>query len=104
MKTVSGDIIIIGSGITAANMAAHLADNTTRSITVIEAGRHSTPFRERGIERHLATCTVVTSRPASSNSNTRTMPMLPSGCSERTLTAAVVFSRFSFSQAPVCPR
>lgn len=56
MKTVSGDIIIIGSGITAANMAAHLADNTTRSITVIEAGRHSTPFRERGKarDRYLA--------------------------------------------------
>ncbi len=56
MKTITGDIIIIGSGITAANMAAHLAEHTTRSITVIEAGRDSTPFAERGKarDRYLA--------------------------------------------------
>ena len=47
MKTIQGDIVIIGSGITAALMAAKLAESTTRSITVIEAGRASTPRPER---------------------------------------------------------
>lgn len=56
MKAITGDIVIIGSGITAANMAAHLAEHTTRPITVIEAGRDSTPFTERGKarDRYLA--------------------------------------------------
>ncbi|HEX4936111.1 MAG TPA: GMC family oxidoreductase, partial [Gemmatimonadaceae bacterium] len=51
MKTIGGDIVIIGSGITAANMAAHLAEHTTRSIVVIEAGKESTPFAERTTAR-----------------------------------------------------
>ena len=51
MKTIGGDIVIIGSGITAANMAAHLAEHTTRSIVVIEAGKESTPFTERTAAR-----------------------------------------------------
>ena len=47
MKTIEADICIIGSGITAALMAEHLAEHTTRGITVIEAGKPSTPFAER---------------------------------------------------------
>ncbi len=56
MQTISGDIVIIGSGITAANMAAHLAEHSTRAITVIEAGPASTAFadRARARERYLA--------------------------------------------------
>jgi choline dehydrogenase-like flavoprotein len=50
------DICIVGSGITAALMAAHLAEKTTRSILVVEAGRATTPFaqRTRARERYLA--------------------------------------------------
>ncbi len=47
MKTIDTDILIIGSGITAALMAAKLAESTTRSITVVEAGKASTPLAER---------------------------------------------------------
>jgi glucose dehydrogenase len=47
MKTIETDILIIGSGITAALMAARLAETTKRSITVVEAGRATTPFSER---------------------------------------------------------
>jgi glucose dehydrogenase len=47
MKTIDADILIIGSGITAALMAAKLAETTTRSITVLEAGRAATPLVER---------------------------------------------------------
>ncbi len=47
MKSIDADILIIGSGITAALMAAKLAETTTRSITVIEAGRSATPLAER---------------------------------------------------------
>ncbi len=56
MKTVETDILIVGSGITAALMAAHLAEHTTRHITVVEAGKSSTPFvdRTRARERYLA--------------------------------------------------
>ena len=56
MKTIETDILIVGSGITAALMAARLAETTTRSITVVEAGRASTPFAERGKarDRYLA--------------------------------------------------
>jgi choline dehydrogenase-like flavoprotein len=54
--TIEADILIVGSGITAAMMAAHLAEHTTRPITVVEAGRASTPFAERATarERYLA--------------------------------------------------
>ncbi|MCA2985010.1 MAG: NAD(P)-binding protein, partial [Gemmatimonas sp.] len=38
------DICIIGSGITAAMMAAHLAERSSRRILVVEAGAHTTPF------------------------------------------------------------
>ena len=47
MKTIDADILIIGSGITAALMAAKLAESTTRSITVVEAGKPTTPLRDR---------------------------------------------------------
>jgi glucose dehydrogenase len=46
-KSIDADILIVGSGITAALMAARLAETTTRAITVVEAGRSSTPFEER---------------------------------------------------------
>lgn len=54
--TIETDIVIIGSGITAAMMAAHLADHTSRSITVLEAGTPTTPMaaRARARERWLA--------------------------------------------------
>ena len=51
MKTYETDILIVGSGITAALMAARLAETTTRRITVVEAGVASTPFGERGRAR-----------------------------------------------------
>ncbi len=51
MKTIETDILIVGSGITAALMAAHLAEHTTRTITVVEAGKHTTPFAERARAR-----------------------------------------------------
>ena len=56
MKTIETDILIVGSGITAALMAARLAETTKRHITVVEAGRASTPFAERGKarERYMA--------------------------------------------------
>ena len=47
MKTIETDIVIIGSGITAALMAARLAETTKRRITVIEAGKSTTPLAER---------------------------------------------------------
>ena len=55
-KTIEADILIIGSGITAALMAAHLAEHTARAITVVEAGRASTPLNERSKarERYVA--------------------------------------------------
>jgi choline dehydrogenase-like flavoprotein len=55
-RTIDADILIVGSGITAAMMAAHLVEHTKRSITVVEAGRASTPLRERALarERYVA--------------------------------------------------
>jgi quinoprotein glucose dehydrogenase len=50
-RTVETDILIVGSGITAAMVAAHLAEHTTRAITVVEAGRASTPFPDRAEAR-----------------------------------------------------
>ena len=47
MITHSADIVIVGSGITAALMAASLAEKTTKSILVVEAGKPTTPFSER---------------------------------------------------------
>ena len=47
MITHSADIVIVGSGITAALMAASLAEKTTKSILVVEAGKPTTPFAER---------------------------------------------------------
>ena len=47
MITHSADIVIVGSGITAALMAASLAEKTTKSILVVEAGKPTTPFTER---------------------------------------------------------
>ena len=51
MKTYETDILIVGSGITAALMAARLAETTRRKITVVEAGRATTPLRERAAAR-----------------------------------------------------
>lgn len=51
MKTIETDILIVGSGITAALMAERLPETTPRKITVVEAGRRSTPFAERGKAR-----------------------------------------------------
>jgi quinoprotein glucose dehydrogenase len=50
------DICIVGSGITAALMAAHFAEHTTQSILVVEAGKPTTAFRDRtrARERFLA--------------------------------------------------
>lgn len=45
------DICIVGSGITAALMAAHLAEHTTRAITVVEAGKPTTPLTQRAQAR-----------------------------------------------------
>ena len=47
MKTIDADIVIVGSGITAALMAAKLAESTKRNITVLEAGRATTSLSER---------------------------------------------------------
>lgn len=51
MKTIEADLCIIGSGITAALMAEHLAEKTQRRITVIEAGGPSTPMADRARAR-----------------------------------------------------
>ena len=51
MKTIETDILIVGSGITAALMAARMAETTTRRVTVVEAGVATTPFRERARAR-----------------------------------------------------
>lgn len=55
-STIDADILIIGSGITAALMAARLVETTTRAITVVEAGRPSTPMADRtkARERYMA--------------------------------------------------
>ena len=47
MITHGADIVIVGSGITAALMAASLAEKTTKSILVVEAGKPTTAFAER---------------------------------------------------------
>ncbi len=47
MKTIDTDILIVGSGITAALMAARLSETTKRAITVVEAGKPTTPFADR---------------------------------------------------------
>ena len=56
MKTIETDILIVGSGITAALMAARLSETTSRRITVVEAGRTTTVFSERAKtrDRYLA--------------------------------------------------
>ena len=46
-RVIETDICLIGAGITAAMMAESLAARTTAAITVIEAGTHTTPLRER---------------------------------------------------------
>ncbi|MBI2795760.1 MAG: GMC family oxidoreductase [Gemmatimonadetes bacterium] len=46
-RVVDTDICIVGSGITAALMAAKIADEVQARITVVEAGGQSTPFTER---------------------------------------------------------
>ncbi|MEO6447344.1 MAG: GMC family oxidoreductase [Gemmatimonadaceae bacterium] len=56
MKTIETDILIVGSGITAALMAERLSETTSRSITVVEAGKPTTPFslRAKARDRYLA--------------------------------------------------
>lgn len=56
MRRIETDILIVGSGITAALMAARLAETTKRTITVVEAGRATTPRDERvrARERYMA--------------------------------------------------
>ncbi len=49
--TTETDILVIGSGITAAMIAARLAETTQRAITVVEAGGWSTPFPARAAVR-----------------------------------------------------
>jgi len=51
MRTIEADLLIVGSGITAALMAEHLAESTTRRITVVEAGGQSTVMSERATAR-----------------------------------------------------
>jgi quinoprotein glucose dehydrogenase len=50
-RDLEADICIIGAGITAAMMAERLAATTRASILVVEAGGHTTPFRERALRR-----------------------------------------------------
>jgi len=50
-RVVEADICIIGSGITAAMMAAKLAGERKATIVVVEAGGPSAPLVERGIRR-----------------------------------------------------
>ena len=47
MREIETDILIVGSGITAALMALRLSETTTRKITVVEAGGPSTLFADR---------------------------------------------------------
>jgi choline dehydrogenase-like flavoprotein len=50
-RLVESDVCIIGSGITAAMMAAKLANERKARITVVEAGGPSAPLAERGMRR-----------------------------------------------------
>jgi glucose dehydrogenase len=50
-RSLEADIIIIGSGITAAMMAEKLAAERNASILVVEAGGPSVPLRERALRR-----------------------------------------------------
>ena len=50
-RVVETDILIVGSGITAALLAAKLAEKTRARITVVEAGDETTPLRERARQR-----------------------------------------------------
>ena len=50
-RVIESDIVIIGSGITAAMMAAKLAAERQVTITIVEAGGPSAPLAERGMRR-----------------------------------------------------
>ncbi|MFZ9898680.1 MAG: GMC oxidoreductase [Gemmatimonadaceae bacterium] len=50
-RVVETDICLIGAGITAAMMAESLAARTTATVTVIEAGTHTTLLRDRYARR-----------------------------------------------------
>lgn len=50
-REIESDICIVGSGITAALMAEKLAAERDVTITVVEAGGHTTPLRERALRR-----------------------------------------------------
>jgi glucose dehydrogenase len=47
VRIIESDVCIIGAGITAAMVAEKLAEEREARIVVVEAGGHSTPFRER---------------------------------------------------------
>ena len=50
-RVVETDILIVGSGITAAMVAAKLAERTRARITVVEAGVETTPLADRFVQR-----------------------------------------------------
>ncbi len=50
-RIVETDILIVGSGITAALVAEKLAESSTARITVVEAGDETTPLAERATRR-----------------------------------------------------
>jgi glucose dehydrogenase len=50
-RVVETDVLVVGSGITAALLAAKLAERTRARITVLEAGDHTTPLGDRARER-----------------------------------------------------
>jgi len=51
LRRLEADIVIIGSGITAAMMAEKLAAERNASILIVEAGGPSVPLRERALRR-----------------------------------------------------
>jgi choline dehydrogenase-like flavoprotein len=50
-RTIETDLCIIGSGITAAMVAEHVAEHRDARILVLEAGDESVPLGERGLRR-----------------------------------------------------
>ena len=50
-RVIESDIVIIGSGITAAMIAAKLAAERRATITIVEAGGPSAPLAQRAVRR-----------------------------------------------------
>jgi len=69
-RVFEADVVIVGSGITAAMVAAKLAEETTASVLVLEAGGSSVPLRERALAfvrrapAPVTTATPVGNRPS----------------------------------------